>query len=1464
MAAVLEPKQDPAGKFASRVDEQVAEAASRIRVHDLTFGGLVLLALLLAYTAGMILLDKYLVLPESVRQLSLAAFVLIFAGAGYWTVVRPLRRRINPLYAAVQVERTVEDAKNSVAGYVEAREREDVHPTVRAAMGARAAKAAGKADLNRAVDHRTLVYAGAIGVALFLALVVLFFVFRPAQFTSLVGRTFVPFSSDPIATRTRLTLTKPEGGDVTITAGQSVTIGVHVGGQVPNPDGPDRVRVLLRHNPADPAYEPIPMEPGESSRDWQVRVPDYLVQNGFWYKVAAGDAVTEEYRVTVRSLPLVTGTEVTYEYPAYLRRKPETTKNEHLDGYPGTNVTLVVRTNREVRDGRLVIEPARQEVPGTPVPGRPDALRFELKLTESGLYRVFFTSKEGEKNTDPPSYGIKVLTDYPPRVEIVRPEEDDTEVPANGQLAVDATVGDDFGIDKVTLRMRLQLEGGATRLLADRPFEGGKSFLREKDNTWPTSLEYKDSMDLAKLTDSGGNPVALKEGMVIEYWLEAIDNCSEAKPAEGFGGQVGNVGKSKVKRIRVTPPKTDPDDRQKLDEQKQQRRNEEAQHNKEQQQRLDTENRDQPKQQDAQPEKKGGDPGAQKEPGKTDVTPQKKDGTEGKKDETPMPGGMGQPDKPDNPMPGGTPDSKKQDAPMAGGPENTPPKDKTETPKGGMPPDTGSMGEGNPETAPLPTAKEDNELQRKADRVQQQLNQQRQGGEGKPNPSPTPEERTEPGDPKPNPDPKAGGEPGKAEPKAGPQPNDPANPAGGTNAAQSRPPGNVEQPPQPSEPKPDPQADPMQPQGQPAESRPQPKNGNPGEERPAPQPKKGPEGGMPEPKDAANRTEDPSGGGAGRPATQRKQDGTGEPMTDPMPRGPEQKSPQDPTADAGKPKPMPKQDRGAGRDPATQPGDDQQPPDAGTGRPQTAPEAATNKPTPKDGPQAGNPPTEPKPTPGGMDMMDPSAANPPGASARQPEPKDAKDTKDPKGGGLAKKGVEPGEERKTPDANAQAGNTAPQPKDKTEAKSGGASQKVDPKEVADAARDLTNPDPKKQQEARQKLDNAVGEQNRKEIEKHAPNLNSPDKNTRAGAEKKVEEIANKAAQEQASKQPGAGTDPKQKIDPKQAQDIADAMKDLTNSDPARQKAAQEKLDKTIGPEARKQAEEIAKGLNSKDPKERAAAEQKLQDLQKKAEEFAKKDGEKGTPDPTTPPDKKGTEQANTPPQKQPGKGLTQEEIDELGKKFQDLTSDDKAKREAAEKEFDDKVGKENREKFQQAMKDAQSGDPQKAKEAQDKLNDLVKELTASSGGKLDERKETPKVAGPTTTKLNPAMQEDARNRLKSAELQLEDLKKVLNDPELQKQAGFESPEEYERFFKGFNEMVERRRKEVAALEQAEPGPAGPLPPPKGNISGGGKVEQRSAADSGAKVGGPTVAPPGYSEAQRKFQEAASKFGTPKK
>lgn len=1524
--ATVADKQDPAARYGAAVDGQLAQATTRIRVHDLTLGGLTLAALVLAYAAGMMLLDQAAVLPEWVRQLALGGFAVTVLAVGYLTIVRPLRRRVNPLYAALKVERTIDDAKNTLSGYVDARDRADVRADVRAAIGARAVAAAGEADLNRAVDHRGLLYVGGAAVALGLVLVVLFFLFRPAQFGSLLGRAFVPFTSDPIVSRTRITLTEPDGGNVTVTAGQSVTVKVTVSGKVPAADRPDRLRVLYRHAADAAEYEELPLDPGETSRDWQVRLPDTVVRNGLWYKVAGGDGETPEYKVSVRSVPRFTGFEVAYEYPRYVRRAPETTTDPHLEAYRGTRVTITGTTNRPVKDGRLTFDPAQEPVAGVPVPGHPDRLRFTFVVTAGGSYRAAFTGTDGERNPDPPPFALKLISDAPPQLELLKPEEDEVKIPANGQLAVDGRVGDDFGIDTVTLRMKVVEP--AEKPLTAKPFNGGKSFRREADGTWPRSLDTKDSVDLANLTDDKGQPVPLADGVVIEYWLEATDNRTKPGPAGGAEPDP-QVGRSKVKRVRVTPPVVEPEQQAQNDARKERRKNEEQRFNQEQGDKLNQEERklDQPppKPQDGkepekqpqdgkEPEKKDEKPPHDKNDSKDDPNPAKdsegvkKDGTPEKKE-----GDGTEPKTPEAPMP----KEKGKDGDPPPMPKNDgmpPPKDD------GQPKSGNDAGGKQPDPAPMPRSKDDRNLQEKANKVQEAIDRNAEtGGQTKPN-QPAEEPPADPTAPKP--EPKADAGPGDAPPK--PQPEAGMPPAEPKPNADAKP-----EPKDGEQPKPDPKADPMGGAG--GEPKPQPKDGPGGGDKPAPKPQPKDNGDMPPMPGAENPSKEPAGGGTSKPAggnQPKQQDGGKEPDPkggeaaqpkpqpgDPAPKGQDKPTPKDGTGDpAGQP------DTGATSKPGTpptakpQPKDDTAPMPGGKDGDQPKPAPGMNdpsppgepKPAPKDGPKGPNDATAQKPQPGADKPQPKAGGDPTAKGANQkpdpkqqaeveqalkdltnPDPKKQQEARDKLDKTVGKDNRQKAEEiakglqsdkpeeraaakekldQMRKDAERQAGKGAdpkqPQEKDATaqgpkEPGKGGdkidgkkvdgkkdnagtaQAPKVDPKELEKAARDLNSPDPKKQQQARDKLDKMVGPDARKEAEQLAKDLKSDDPATREAAEKKLEamkEAMKKEADRQANqggpadkKENGKGGDPKAKdataqkpkVDPKE---VDKALDEMANGDPKAQQAAKDKLDKMLGEGAGKKAEKAIKDQQqTDDPLRRQAGAKAENDLRKMAEDLAK-----------------GNKPADA-----PGKELTQAEREELAKQLKNLNAPDPKDRKAAEEAIDKAVGKEDREKLQEAM-----NDPRKRDALQQELERLAQ--NRPRGGDRDQPRG--REAGPDSTPVNPEALADAKNRLRAGELQLEKFERNKGNKDVLDQTGM-TPAEYDDLLDKLRANLAGIKREVADLEKDDrPRPAVPAE----NVGSSAKLETRKGGPGTAGVAGPATAAPGYTDAMKAFREGAVK------
>src|SRR5207244_10976047 len=98
-----------------------------------------------------------------------------------------------------------------------------------------------------------------------------------------------------------------------------------------------------------------------------------------------------------------------------------------------------------------------------------DTLKVRFTLMENGSYRLFFTSKDDETNADSPPYQLRVISDAAPTITFKPTQAEAITLPLNGLLTVDADVSDDFGIDSVTLKMRVENNGP---MLKSKPYRG--------------------------------------------------------------------------------------------------------------------------------------------------------------------------------------------------------------------------------------------------------------------------------------------------------------------------------------------------------------------------------------------------------------------------------------------------------------------------------------------------------------------------------------------------------------------------------------------------------------------------------------------------------------------------------------------------------------------------------------------------------------------------------------------------------------------------------------------------------------------------------------------------------------------------------------------------------------------------------------------------------------------------------
>jgi hypothetical protein len=529
--------EKPTGKHDAFINGQLDRTRQRIRLLDLLAGGFGFLAGTLAFVAVMILLDFAFKLADGTRQV-FALFYLIAAGFYVWfAIVRPLRREINPHYAARKLEETAGPGRHHVVNWIDLHD-ERMPAAFRAGLDRRAAKDLQAADPERAISNRLTVGSAVAAGVMAVIVIALFIALGPGPFGAFFGRAFG--RSVDVPARTQIEIVKPEGGDGVVTIGSPALIAVRLTGLQPR----DGATLHLRHDPSEP-MRPRPMtKDGEG--EWSATVGPLEVGNGFWYQVTAGDGKTAEHRISVRATPALTGFLATYRYRPYVNKADRTRTARRLEDLRGTEVILTAKTNRELRECSLDFvgeDGKRETLRGEVTPQGP---RFRLVLDRPGKYQLSYTATTGETYTDATANDVLVINDNAPTVKFTAPAKN-VEIPINGQVSLAAEAADDIGLAGVTLK--LKVKDGAE--LPDMPYLADK--LGTAEFGAPRELSYREVLTPSALK------AELKPGMVIEYYLEARDGCDYKAP---------NVGRSEKFAITLKAPGDADAQKKKRDEEK--------------------------------------------------------------------------------------------------------------------------------------------------------------------------------------------------------------------------------------------------------------------------------------------------------------------------------------------------------------------------------------------------------------------------------------------------------------------------------------------------------------------------------------------------------------------------------------------------------------------------------------------------------------------------------------------------------------------------------------------------------------------------------------------------------------------------------------------------------------------------------------------------------------------------------
>lgn len=482
----MEAKLDP------RIERQVAEFGRRRRRLILLRGlyaGLASLVVLLSLVA---LADALWFLEDRPRLLlSLGAYALV--GAVLWfTCLRWLWRKPDLRRLARLFETADPEFRESLLSAVELGDplfgqRWDSE-VFRAVLQEEVAARVDGVSIRRLLPGSLIAgwrLAAVLVLLLFVVLLCLPGVRYPLRFL----RALVPVANLERVSSVQIRVLKPEGGDLTVPQGDSVTVLAEV--------SDPRVENVLLESMGDPASRGRarmqPLGGGQFSAVVQVG------RASLQYRIRAGDGMTRRFLLHALPRPQIVEFVKTFRYPDYLKL-PEHTVREgkgDLAAVDGAKVTVAFRPNvplaravlRTTRNGAYTDTPLELHAGGR-------RLQAEFEITHAGTYQMLLTAaRSGFESQFNPEYEIRVLADALPRVTLEAPAVDQS-VQAEDIVELRGSAEDDFALADVRLLHRVG--GGAWQ---ETPLPAGPS---------PVATPVALAWDVLALRPKPGDAIQLK------------------------------------------------------------------------------------------------------------------------------------------------------------------------------------------------------------------------------------------------------------------------------------------------------------------------------------------------------------------------------------------------------------------------------------------------------------------------------------------------------------------------------------------------------------------------------------------------------------------------------------------------------------------------------------------------------------------------------------------------------------------------------------------------------------------------------------------------------------------------------------------------------------------------------------------------------------------------------------------
>ncbi len=265
----------------------------------------------------------------------------------------------------------------------------------------------------------------------------------------------------------------------------------------------EQVRVFYTRE--DSVWQTEIMSGSEAGADYRFTFFD--IQAPFRYYVEAGEEISDIFRVDVYDAPDIRRIDLTYFYPKAigLPRK-HVPDGGDIWAPAGTRVRIRVISTWPVEKAEFLLGER------SPVPMQllnDTTAVYDIRVRKDNFYRIRLISKEGLDNAPLTEYYIQAVPNQKPILTLRRPGRD-YKATMLEEVPIEAEVTDDFGLQAVTLKLRVNSDAEISMPLKRQPIEAEK----DSDLSLKT-LKYSAMLYLEDLQ--------VQPGDFITYYLQAQD-----------------------------------------------------------------------------------------------------------------------------------------------------------------------------------------------------------------------------------------------------------------------------------------------------------------------------------------------------------------------------------------------------------------------------------------------------------------------------------------------------------------------------------------------------------------------------------------------------------------------------------------------------------------------------------------------------------------------------------------------------------------------------------------------------------------------------------------------------------------------------------------------------------------------------------------------------------------------------